>query len=70
MKTLNMHNADMKATFQSSKEARTGVACDVCNDELYYTDLNVMLTSYPPQMTVSCRNEGCKDYNKRKYKVV
>lgn len=69
MKSLNHHNAEKKAIRAQSGSAKANVSCDVCSEEMYYTDLNVMLASNPPMMSVACYNEKCKDCNKIKYKV-
>ena len=68
MKTLNEHNLDRRASELSKHMA--GVACNTCNEELRYLELNRILTSIPPHQAVKCVNPDCKDFNKIKYKVV
>jgi len=68
MKTLNEHNMDRRTSELSKFKA--GVACDQCREELRYLDLNTMMMSMPPKMSVQCVNPECKDFQKIKCKVL
>ena len=39
-----------------SKPVKNGIACPNCGEELYDSDPMVVLTSYPPQKSIKCKN--------------
>lgn len=58
MKTLEEHNREAIARFsQQVYEARNGIKCPKCGEELF-DDLTRVLTSNPPQTPVFCKKCG------------
>jgi hypothetical protein len=58
MKTLEEHNREAIARFpQQVYEARNGIKCPKCSEELF-DDLTRVLTSNPPQTPVFCKKCG------------
>ncbi len=64
LKTLEENNAE---AFSSSvdyfgKPSLNGVACPDCGEELYDSQPNVTLTTYPAQKTTMCKKCGYSGY--------
>jgi hypothetical protein len=63
MKTIEEHNRIARAMHSQPTEARNGIACPKCSEELF-DDLTRVLTSNPPQTPVFCKK--C-DYHGSRY---
>ena len=60
MKTLGQHNREFEKPIFEKSERKNGIACDVCGEELYDSDTNTQLLSYPPKYEVHCKKCGFK----------
>ena len=61
LRTLEEHNSERWSSHISMTDnsARlNGISCPNCNEEMYDTSPNVILTSNPPQKNIHCEN--CK----------
>ena len=62
LKSLKQHNEQALEAFAFGNKSNSGLACPKCEEELLYTNPNVVLTSYPPQKSVECRECHYKGY--------
>ena len=66
LKSLKQHNEQALEAFAFGKKSNSGIACPICEEELFYPKPNVTLMSYPPQKSVEC----CKcHYKGSVYKI-
>jgi hypothetical protein len=57
MKSLEEHNQERSIAYQDifdSKPTPNGIECPECKGELYDTQPNMVLASYPPMKNVGC----------------
>jgi hypothetical protein len=66
LKTLDEHNTQQRQ-YQMSMMDDTprlnGIACPNCEEEMYDTNPNIILTSFPAQKNIHCENckyTGCR----------
>ena len=62
LKSLKQHNEQALEAFAFGNKSNSGIACPKCEEELLYTNPNVVLTSYPPQKSVECCKCQYKGY--------
>ena len=62
LKSLKQHNEEALEAFAFGNKSNSGLACPKCEEELLYTNPNVILTSYPPQKSVECCKCHYKGY--------
>lgn len=62
MKTLREHNEERARYYQKMEEASrphpNGIACPMCEEELWDSSPRLTLTSKPPRKKVHCPNCG------------
>jgi hypothetical protein len=57
MKTIEEHNRE-KYEHYALKEVGTGVQCPHCGDEMFESEPDVVLLTFPPRKKVHCKS--CK----------
>jgi rRNA maturation protein Nop10 len=62
LKSLEEHNNKAYNTFAAVNNLNSGFACPKCGEELYYSNPNFMLTTYPPKRGVQCNKCNHTDY--------
>jgi predicted RNA-binding Zn-ribbon protein involved in translation (DUF1610 family) len=62
LKSLEEHNKQAYINFAAVNNLNSGFACPKCGEELYYSNPNVMLTTYPPKRGVQCNKCNHTDY--------
>jgi len=62
LKSLEEHNKQAYNNFAAVNNLNSGFACPKCEEELYYSNPNVMLTTYPPKRGVQCNKCNHTDY--------
>jgi DNA-directed RNA polymerase subunit M/transcription elongation factor TFIIS len=62
LKSLEQHNNEAYNTFAAVNNLNSGFSCPKCGEELYYSNPNVMLTTYPPKRGVQCNKCNHTDY--------
>ena len=62
LKSLKQYNEQALEAFAFGNKSNSGIACPKCEEELLYTNPNVVLTSYPPQKSVECCKCHYKGY--------
>ena len=62
LKSLEEHNNKAYNTFAAVNNLNSGFACPKCGEELYYSNPNFMLTTYPPKRSVQCNKCNHTDY--------
>jgi DNA-directed RNA polymerase subunit M/transcription elongation factor TFIIS len=62
LKSLEQHNKESFNNFAAINHLNSGFACPKCGEELYYSNPNVMLTTYPPKRSVQCNKCNHTDY--------
>jgi DNA-directed RNA polymerase subunit M/transcription elongation factor TFIIS len=62
LKSLEEHNKKAYNTFAAVNSLNSGFACPKCGEELYYSNPNVMLATYPPKRSVQCNKCNHTDY--------
>ena len=62
LKSLEEHNNKAFNAFAAINITNSGIACPKCGEELYYSNPNVMLTTYPPKRGVHCNKCNHTDY--------
>ena len=62
LKSLEQHNNEAYNTFAAVNNLNSGFACPKCGEELYYSNPNFMLTTYPPKRGVQCNKCNHTDY--------
>lgn len=61
--SLDDHNQERHNEFLISVQPYlNGIACPKCGDELYDSNPNVALTSYPPKYNIHCSSCGYIGY--------
>jgi len=68
MKSLKEHNQERSIAYPdifNPKPKPNGIECPECKEELYDTQPDMVLTSYPPQ-----KNVGCLRCKYRGYRIV
>ena len=60
MRTITEHNNRVPEKIKIERKAN--VLCDDCKVEMFYTDVNMVLTSCPPKKTVQCPQCHRLDY--------
>ena len=61
LKTLDEHNTEQwkyQISMMDNSARLNGIACPNCEEEMYDTNPNEKLTSYPSQKNIHCEN--CK----------
>jgi len=62
LKSLEQHNNEAYNTFAAINNLNSGFACPKCGEELYYSNPNAMLATYPPKRGVQCNKCNHTDY--------
>jgi len=62
LKSLEEHNNKAYNTFAAVNNLNSGFACPKCGEELYYSNPNFMLTTYPPKRSVQCNKCNHTDH--------
>jgi rRNA maturation protein Nop10 len=62
LKSLEEHNNKAYNNFAAVNNLNSGFACPKCGEELYYSNPNFMLTTYPPKRGVQCNKCNHTDY--------
>ena len=62
LKSLEEHNNKAYNTFAAVNNLNSNFACPKCGEELYYSNPNFMLTTYPPKRGVQCNKCNHTDY--------
>ena len=62
LKSLEEHNKQAYNTFAAVNNLNSGFACPKCGEEMYYSNPNAMLATYPPKRSVNCNKCNHTDY--------
>jgi len=62
LKSLEQHNNEAYNTFAAINNLNSGFACPKCQEEMFYSNPNVMLATYPPKRSVQCNKCNHTDY--------
>ena len=54
LKSLEEHDAQQSARRQADDPQLNGIACPRCGEELYDSNPNITLGTYPPQKRMHC----------------
>jgi len=62
LKSLEEHNNKAYNTFAAVNNLNSGFACPKCEEEMFYSNPNAMLATYPPKRCVQCNKCNHTDY--------
>jgi DNA-directed RNA polymerase subunit M/transcription elongation factor TFIIS len=62
LKSLEEHNKQAYINFAAVNNLNSNFACPKCGEELYYSNPNTMLATYPPKRSVNCNKCNHTDY--------
>ena len=62
LKSLEEHNKQAYINFAAVNNLNSGFACPKCGEEMYYSNPNAMLATYPPKRGVNCNKCNHTDY--------
>ena len=62
LKSLEEHNKQAYINFAAVNNLNSGFACPKCGEEMFYSNPNAMLATYPPKRGVQCNKCNHTDY--------
>jgi len=62
LKSLEEHNKQAYINFAAVNNLNSGFACPKCGEEMFYSNPNAMLATYPPKRSVNCNKCNHTDY--------
>ena len=62
LKSLEQHNKEAYINFAAVNNLNSGFACPKCQEEMFYSNPNAMLATYPPKRGVQCNKCNHTDY--------
>ena len=62
LKSLEEHNKQAYINFAAVNNLNSGFACPKCEEEMFYSNPNAMLATYPPKRGVQCNKCNHTDY--------